>query len=384
MKPKFRELLLALIVAPLLALIGCATPGDLETLQRDTTNMTKELLALQRNLYDLNAEIKNLSTKVDTLGKRSDDKVDTLGKRIDDLRQQMSALSAETRAKFGHLEKEIESTSQPIRRYQADLGAQLDKLQNDVQNLMGRFEESKYFAQRTFGETKTLKESYQGKFDELDKRIAALSKTLDDWGKKLEEEGKKAENLGNKVEDWGKKIEALEREAKAAKTGGEAEEEKPAVPSAPTPPLAKVEPSVAPPPSKKPEKPETKPVSAPEEAYKKAYDLFQKGEVGGAKGEFKRFLEVYPKSKYAENAHYWLGECYFAEKKFDEAILEFDEVIKKYPKGNKVPDALLRQGICFLELNDTMNAKLILKEVIKRFPKSDQAKRAQKKLKEIG
>ena len=94
-------------------------------------------------------------------------------------------------------------------------------------------------------------------------------------------------------------------------------------------------------------------------------------------------LEAYPKSRYAENAHYWLGECYFAEKKFDEAILELDEVIKNYPKGNKVPDALLRQGMAFLEMNDTTNAKLILKEVVKRFPKSDQANRARKKLKEI-
>jgi TolA-binding protein len=39
--------------------------------------------------------------------------------------------------------------------------------------------------------------------------------------------------------------------------------------------------------------------------------------------------------------------------------------------------------MAFLEMKDTTNAKLILKEVVKRFPKSDQAKKAQKKLKEI-
>jgi len=126
-----------------------------------------------------------------------------------------------------------------------------------------------------------------------------------------------------------------------------------------------------------------KSISGPDEAYKKAYDLYTKADIEGAKGEFKRFLEMYPKSKYAENAHYWLGECYFAEKKYDEAILEFDEVIKKFPKGNKVPDALFRQGMAFLEMNDTMNAKLIFKEVVKRYPNSEQAARARKKLKEL-
>jgi len=345
MNLKFRAFLFQLTILALVICCGCATQGDLETLQRDSNNVSKEQLALQRNLYDLNTEIKNLSGKLDASGKKTED-----------LQQQLRALSAETKAKVGFFEKEMETTSQPMRRYQADLGARLDKIQMDVQNLMGRFEESKYFAQKTFGETKTLKESYQGKLDELDKRIAALNKT---------------------VEDLEKKLAAQDRETKVAKAGEENGEEKAPLPQ------GKVEPSKGQPPSKKAEKPEKKPVAGPDEAYKKAYDLFTKGNVEGAKGEFKKFLEAYPKSKYAENSHFWLGECYFADKKYDEAILEFDEVIKNFPKGNKVPDALLRQGMAFLEMKDTTNAKLILKEVVKRFPKSDQAQKAQKKLKEI-
>jgi len=329
-----------------LAFLGCVSQSDLATIQRDTNNNTKELLALQRNLYDFSTDLKTLNSKIDALGKKNEG-----------LHQEITALAAETRAKISNVEKEMETSTQPMRRYQADLGARLDKLQMEVQNLMGRFEESKYFAQKTFGETKNLKETYQGKIDELDKRLVALNKNLEDWEKKLA---------------------ALEREkeSKEAKKE-ETEEGKPsATPTAPT----KEEPTAKP--TKTPEK--EKVVASPEESYKKAYDQFTKGDTEGAKSGFKKFLEVYPKSKFAENAHYWLGECYFAEKKFEEAILEFDEVIKKYPKGNKVPDALFRQGIAFLEMKDTINAKLILKEVVKRFPKSDQANRARKKLKEIG
>ena len=345
MSHKLRAFLTFLIFPVFFALFGCATQSDMETLQRDTNNMTKELLAMQRNFYDLNTEIKNLSGKLDGLGKKSDD-----------LQQQMATLNAETRTKIGFFEKELETSSQPMRRYQADLGARLDKLQMDVQSLTGRFEEGKYFAQKTFGETKTLKESYQGKLDDLDKRISALNKNLEEFEKKI-----------------------AVQEGKTAKAGEEVEGEKTPVGSS-----AKGEPPKAQPGAKKePEKPGKKPVPGPEEAYNKAAELFRKGDIAGAKGGFKGFLEVYPKSKLAENAHYWLGECYFSEKKYDEAILEFDEVIKNYPKGNKVPDALFRQGMAFLEMNDTTNAKLIFKEVIKRFPKSDQAKRATKKLKEI-
>jgi tol-pal system protein YbgF len=136
--------------------------------------------------------------------------------------------------------------------------------------------------------------------------------------------------------------------------------------------------------TKKAEEKPPKPVSGPDEAYRRAYEKYTKGDFEGAKTDFKKFLEVYPKSKYSENAHFWLGECYFADKKYEEAILEYDEVIKKYPKGNKVADALFRQGMAFLEMKDTTNARLILKEVVRRFPQSDQANRARKKLKEIG
>jgi tol-pal system protein YbgF len=250
------------------------------------------------------------------------------------------------KARMGSMTKEMESSTQPMRRSQADLGARLDKLQLEVQNLTGRFEESKYFAEKTFGATK----NYQARLEEQEKRVAALSKSLEGVEKKPEPAVKPPTEKGG--------------------------EEKPPMVVSPSEPSTET-------PAKKSEPP-PKTVAGPDEAYKKAYDLYTKGSIEDAQKEFKKFLEAYPKSKYAENAHFWLGECYFTQKKYEDAILEYDEVIKRYAKGNKVPDALYRQGIAFLEMKDTTNAKLILKEVVRRFPQSDQANRARKKLKEIG
>lgn len=322
---------------------GCASQSHLENLQRDINNNTKELLALQRNFYDLNTELKNLTNKLDTLGKRNEE-----------LRREMLALSAETKAKFSSLEKEVEGAIQPMRRFQADLGVRVDKLQMDLQNLTGRFEETKYFTQKTFGETKELRDTYQKKIEELEKQVAALNKSFEEWEKKAAPPEKVGKEIKKEETPPGEEAKGVEKA------------------SPPPTRQAKIEP----PPEKVP--------ATPEDAYKKAYDQFTKGDIAGAKVGFQKFLQAYPKSKLAENAHYWLGECYFAEKKYEEAILEFDEVIKKYPKGNKVPDALYRQGIAFLEMKDTINARLILREVIKRYPKSEQATRARKKLQEIG
>jgi tol-pal system protein YbgF len=343
-RTKFASLFL---LACLLVLSNCATQGDLDSVQRDANNTTKEMMGLQRNIYDLNAELKDLSGRMQVLEKRTGE-----------TSRQVSGLTGEVKSKVGFLEKEMETSSQPMRKYQADLGARLDKLQLDVQNLTGRLEESKYYAEKTFGATKNT----QTRIEDLEKRVAALQKSVESVEKNLDTADKKIVVPGGQAT------------AQAEK----AEEEKPVV-SPPPAETAKGQPS-----AKRAQEKPAKAASGPEEAYKRAYDKYTKGDLEGARKDFKKFLETYPKSKYSENAHFWLGECYFAGKKYEEAILEFDEVIKNYPKGNKVPDSLFRQGMAFLEMKDTTNAKLILKEVVRRFPQTDQASRARKKLKEIG
>jgi tol-pal system protein YbgF len=339
MENPFKNPAIFCILSLLLLLGGCVARTDFEALQRDQENTSKELLALQRNMYTLNTDIRG--------------QLEDLKKRTAEMKKEVGELNTEVKSKVGFLEKELESSSQPMRRHQADLGARVDKLQMDVQALMGRFEEGKYFAEKNFQETKTLKESHQTKLEDLDKRIGELKKSLETAPKKPEgpEPGKTPE-----TETAGEKP--------AAEAPAQPEAEKAA-------------------PAKVPEKEAKTAALTADDAYKKAYDLYTKGNIPAAREEFRRFLQAFPKSKYAENAHFWLGECFFAEKKYDEAILEFDEVIKKFPKGNKVPDALYRQGMAFLEMKDTMNAKLIFKEVVKRYPKTDQAARARKKLQEL-
>jgi tol-pal system protein YbgF len=340
MKPARAIFLTVLSLSCLCFLSGCVGKTDFEGLQRDQENTSQEFLALQRNVYALNVDLRA--------------QLDDLKKRTADLKKEITDLNGEVRSKVGFLEKEMESSSQPMRRNQADLGARIDKLQMDVQALMGRFEEGKYFSEKNFQETKTLRESHQTKIEDLDKRVAEIKKSLE--GPEKKSEGQEKEKAGER-------------------------EEIPEKPSSETP--EKPEGGKTQPPTKSAEKPSKTGTATPDDAYKKAYDLYNKGNVAAAREEFKRFLQANPKSKYAENAHFWLAECYFSEKKYDEAILEFDEVLKQFPKGNKVPDALFRQGMAFLEMKDTMNAKLIFKEVVKRYPKSDQANRARKKLKDL-
>ena len=117
-----------------------------------------------------------------------------------------------------------------------------------------------------------------------------------------------------------------------------------------------------------------------EVAYAAAYDLFKDGKYDKARTEFQSFLKQYPDTEYSDNAQFWIGECYYFEKKYENAILEYEKVVKTYSEGDKVPHALLKEGFSFLNLGDKASAKLVLQRVIKDYPNTNQARTARAKL----
>ncbi len=120
---------------------------------------------------------------------------------------------------------------------------------------------------------------------------------------------------------------------------------------------------------------------SPENLYQTGLEAFKSGDMKKARDSFSLFVERYPKHALTSNAVYWIGESYYTDKNYDQAILEFQKVIKNYPDKEKVASAMLKQGMAFINLKDAKSAKYILKELIKQYPASDEAKRAKDQLK---
>ncbi len=114
--------------------------------------------------------------------------------------------------------------------------------------------------------------------------------------------------------------------------------------------------------------------------YARGKKAFDDKEYERARETLKKLLKLYPDSKHADNAQFWIGETYYNEKWYEKAILEYQKVIENFPDGNKVKAALLKQGFAFDNLGDKSNAKLILKQLVKKFPDSQEAKIAAKKI----
>lgn len=119
---------------------------------------------------------------------------------------------------------------------------------------------------------------------------------------------------------------------------------------------------------------------SPEASYQQGLDSMKAGDTVKARELFTKFLDQNPRHKLAANAHYWIGETYYSEKNFEQAILEFQEVIKNFPEKEKVPAAMLKQGMAFKEIGDLKSASYIYKKLTEEYPKSEEAKIAKEKL----
>lgn len=118
--------------------------------------------------------------------------------------------------------------------------------------------------------------------------------------------------------------------------------------------------------------------------YGLAKEKLDAGDHLTARTLFSEFLAKWKDDPLAANAQYWLGESFYAEKKYREAIFEFQKVRDLYPKSDKSSDALVKIAFAFAALGLVDDAKLFLEEVGRTYPKSNAAKLAKEKLAELG
>jgi tol-pal system protein YbgF len=121
-------------------------------------------------------------------------------------------------------------------------------------------------------------------------------------------------------------------------------------------------------------------------AYREAHASYRNGEYDACIDRFRRFLQTYPASPYADDAAYWMAECHFKKGDYKSAVLRFDDVVARYPEGDKSADALYRQGEALLKLgpNYSKAATKAFERVIGEYPSSPRAAEAKKQLELLG
>lgn len=269
---------------------------------------------------------------------------------VDGLKRELIAIRAETKKGESDL---------ALRTRLADLGAALEQLRTDISLLQGRLESMQDAGSKSANEQLKVRQDLEIRIATLDEQVRALQKQIADIGAR----------------------------------GGAVSSATPA-PVATTLVLATPAPGVSPAPTPAvvatpTAKPTAVAVATPagketdQQMYQRGAEALDGKRYADARAAWTELLNKFPKSEYADNARYWIGESYYAEKDFASAILEYDKVVRDYPGQDKVPAALLKQGMAFLEIGEKEGGVATLQDVVKKFPKSEEAKKAKERLSKL-
>jgi tol-pal system protein YbgF len=124
-------------------------------------------------------------------------------------------------------------------------------------------------------------------------------------------------------------------------------------------------------------------ILSPAEVFNMAYSDYRNGNFDLAIDGFKMYREQFPESPLVDDSLYWIGECYFSQKKHEEAIEQFNDLILNYPRGDKIPAAYLKKGLSLTELGKKEEALAVFKLLVSKYPLEEETKIAQQKIKEL-
>lgn len=125
-----------------------------------------------------------------------------------------------------------------------------------------------------------------------------------------------------------------------------------------------------------------KPAVAPKSQYESGIEKFREGKYADAASTLESYLANNPDAALIDNAHFWIGECYYALGRYEDAILKYDLVVKKFKQSEKVPESLLKEGMSFMRMGDKETGALILQQLINGYPNTDAAAKAKKIVKD--
>jgi len=116
--------------------------------------------------------------------------------------------------------------------------------------------------------------------------------------------------------------------------------------------------------------------------YEQAQYLFSQKNYEAAARAFESVTVLYPRSKWASDAWYWIGEARMALGNYSQAISAFEKVFF-YPESIKQADAQFQIGMCQLKVGNAEAAKVVFRKVQEFYPNSPRALQAQSELKKL-
>lgn len=115
-------------------------------------------------------------------------------------------------------------------------------------------------------------------------------------------------------------------------------------------------------------------------AFDQSIETFRQSKYNETVQNLTAFLTLYPDSKLAPTAQFYLGSSRFAMKDFKGAITTLQAMVQKSPTEPRAADALLMVASSQIELNNRPGAKVTLQRIVKDYKGTPAADTATKRL----
>jgi TolA-binding protein len=241
-----------------------------------------------------------------------------LRKRVDDLDSRQGKTEATLGEKVAKLDESLDKATKLLTRSSADIGSQVDQMNQDLATLTGEIEDLKRELAALRSQVQALKEENAQLRADLDKRLA----------------------------DEEQRIAYLEQKAGIKRgPGGQVTEELDAT-----------------------------------ALYARAQKSVEAGKLDDARRDFRDFVRRFPQDGRADDAQLAIAESFGKEKAYDKAMGEYQKVIDQWPDGDMVDDALMGAAAAAEQLKWCLDARAYYGLLVQKYPKSSFAPAAQKKL----
>jgi tol-pal system protein YbgF len=251
--------------------------------------------------------------------------------------------------------------------------------------------------QQLAAEARMLQEQTQ----QLAIAIAALNESLKAINARLDDSNNAArkafadqklliDNIGNDVrvvrertDDTNVRIATLREELEALRTSVLQMQQTALTPAPAVDPSVPVDPNAPPLATTAPPAPAPLPSTlglSPTRLFETARSDYFAGQLALAISGFEQFLKAFPRSESAGEAQFYIGESYYQQNKWPEAVAAYNLVVQNYPMSSAVPEAYYKRGVAQERLQQPDAARASYETVLKMFPDSDGARLAKQSL----
>jgi tol-pal system protein YbgF len=223
----------------------------------------------------------------------------------------------------------------------------------------------------------------------MDEDANALRKGFADQKLLIDNMATDVSRIRERSNDTNVRIGSLQEELEALRTTVQALQQAAVAPPAPAPVVDPLSPagtgtSTTPAPLPPPVAPPSTAGLSPTRLYETAQADYFAGQWSSAISGFEAFLRAFPRSEQADDAQLYIGETYFAQNQWSEAIAAYNQLIQSYAGTNSVPVAYYKRGLAQERLGQIDAARASWEAAATSFPDSDAGRLAKQNLDRLG